>query len=72
MILLIKRMASWELLSQKKQSQINKDSIRKNCQPLDHDYKVRYKFMLNNNYSFKYEPPYSGPFGKAQCCTFSN
>ena len=29
---------------------------------MDHDYKVRYKVILNKHTAYKYETPYTGPF----------
>ena len=34
--------------------QINKDNICKNNKIVDHDYKVRDKFMLNNHAAYKF------------------
>ena len=62
MTLLIKNKADWELISQQKQAQINKDHIRKNRHRFDHGYKVGYNVMLNNHAALKYETPYMGTF----------
>ena len=69
MILLIKLKVYWSLIFQRKQTRINKDTIRKNIKQVDHDYKVRDKFMLNNNTACDHETPYSGPFVVTQCWT---
>ena len=39
----------------------------KNSKIIDHDYKIRDTVMLTNNYAYKYETPYDGPFGITQC-----
>ena len=62
MILLIKHTVDWELIHQLKPAQINKDNICKNSKRVDYYYKVRYKVMLNNNSTLKYESPYNGKF----------
>ena len=54
MILPIKHRVDWELISQKNQSQINKYSIRKIKNSVDHDYKVGDNVMLNNHTAYKY------------------
>ena len=48
MILQIKHTVDWELLFQRKQTQINKYNIRKNRNRVDHDYNVEDKLNLNN------------------------
>ena len=58
-----------ELIRQQKQTQINKDNIRENIKRVDHDYKLRDEFMLNNNAAYKYENPYKVPFVINQCWT---
>ena len=68
-ILLVKHTLDWELKFQRNQVQINKYDIRKNSKIVDHDYKVRDKFMPNNNASFKYDIPYKGLFDIAQHCS---
>ena len=62
MILLINYKVDWELIRQKKYTQIDKDNIRKNINRVDHDYKVRDKVMLTNNTAYKYETTYNGAF----------
>ena len=57
MILLIKYTSDLELIHQQKQVKMNKDEIRENSKIVDHNYKVRYKVVLNNNTAFKYETP---------------
>ena len=47
--------------------QINSDNTRENKHIVDYDYKFRYKVMLNNHISYKYETPYNGPFVIKQC-----
>ena len=54
MILPIKHTAYWELIRQKNQAKINKDSIHKNSKIVDHNYKFGDKVMLTNNSDFKY------------------
>ena len=49
MILPIKNKMEWELICQKKQTQINKNNIRENIKWGDHDYKFRDKFILTDN-----------------------
>ena len=39
---------------------INNDKICKNITRVDHDYNVRDRFIIDNNYAFKYETPYEG------------
>ena len=60
-------MVYWEYMYHKKQTQINKDNIHENIKRVDHDYQVRYKVILTNNYAFKYETPYNGPFEITWC-----
>ena len=52
----------WELIRQKKQTQINKDNTRENKHRVDYDYKVGDKVMLTNHNVYKYETPYKGLF----------
>ena len=42
--------------------QINKDNTCKDNKRVDYDYKVGYKFMLDNHSAYKYEIPYNFPF----------
>ena len=49
MILPIKYKVDWELIRQRKQTQINKYNIRKIDKIFNHNYKVGYKVTLNNN-----------------------
>ena len=69
MILLIKHKVDWGLVRQQNQMQINKNNIRKNRKRIDHNYKVGNKFMLTNNYAYKYETPYNVPVLITQCWT---
>ena len=62
MILLIKFKMDWELIHQQNQMKISKDNIIKNSKIVYHDYKVGYKFMINNNTDLRYNTPYKGPF----------
>ena len=55
MILPIKHKVGWESIRKQKQTQINKDNIRKNNKRVDHEYKVGDKIMLNNHAAYKYE-----------------
>ena len=48
-IILIKNKGDWELIFQKKHTQINKENPRENNKTIDHDYKVIDKVMLTNN-----------------------
>ena len=57
MVLPIKHIANWKLIRQSKQAQINYDNVRKNKNRLDHDYQVRYRSMIRNNVSYKYQSP---------------
>ena len=68
-IILIKHMAGWELICHKNQAQINKDNICENSKIFYHDYTVRDKVVLTNNYAFKYENLYNGKFDITQCWT---
>ena len=52
----------WELIRQWKQAQIIKENIHENNKRYDHDYIVGDKFILTNNYAYKYEIPYNRPF----------
>ena len=51
----------------KKQTQINKDNIRKNTNRFDHDYKVRDKLIINKHTAYKYETPHTCPFVVTRC-----
>ena len=62
MILPIKHKVNWESIRQKKQTQINKDNIRKNINRVDHDYNSEDKVVLNNQTVYKCENPYKGKF----------
>ena len=53
MILLIKHRVDWELIRQKKQTQINRDNTRENKQRVDYDYKVGDKVKLSNHTTYK-------------------
>ena len=68
-ILPIKHKVDWELICQKNHPQINKNNICKNDKRVDHCYKVEDKFTLTNNYAYKYETPYNGPFVITKCWT---
>ena len=52
----------WELIRQKKTTQINKDNVRKNNEGVYHDYKVGDKEIRVINAAFKYETPYKSLF----------
>ena len=54
LILQIKHTVDWELLFQRKQTQINKYNICKNRNRVDHDYNVEDKVNLNNHTAYKY------------------
>ena len=54
MVLLIKHRVDWELIGQRKQTQINKDNIRSNIYIVYYDYKVGYNVMLTNHTVYKY------------------
>ena len=69
MILPIKHTAYWELIRQKNQAKINKDSIHKNSKIVDHGYKVRDKLILDTNAAFRYETTYKYSFDMTQYCT---
>ena len=62
MNILIKHRVDWELISQQKYTQINRDNARKNKHRVDYDYIVGYIVMLTNHTAYKYENPYKGPF----------
>ena len=57
------------LIRQQMETQNNKYNICKNIKRVDHECKVRYKVIINNNAVYKYEIPYKGPFLIVQCCT---
>ena len=67
MIIPIKHRVGWELISQQKQTQIDRDNARDNKHRVYYDYKVRDKFMITYHTAYKYETPYKGPFVKTQC-----
>ena len=62
-------MVDWELIRQRKQTQINRDNTGENKQRFKYDYKVGDKVMLADHTSYKYETPYKGPFVTTQCFT---
>ena len=62
MILLIKHTSGWGLIFHQNQVKMNKYNIRQNSKIVYHCYEVRDEVMLGNNYAFKYETPYKGPF----------
>ena len=53
MILPIKHTVDWELIRQRKQTQINKDNTQKNRHRVDHDYKVGDEVMLTKHTAYK-------------------
>ena len=59
----------WELIRQQKETKLNKESIRKNRNQVDHNYKVGDKVMLANNIAYKYETQYKGLFWITRCFT---
>ena len=67
MILLIKNTMDCELIHQRKQTQINKDNIRKDRHIVDHDYKVGDNDMITKHTAYKYETPYPVPFLITRC-----
>ena len=69
MILLVKHTVTSELIRQKKQTQINKDNIRKNRKQVNHLNNVGDKVMLVNLTAYKYETIYKGPFVIMRCFT---
>ena len=69
MILPIKHMVYWELISQRNQKQINKYNIHENRHRVDYDYKVRDNIMITNHNAYKHETSYKGPFLIKQCFT---
>ena len=54
MIILIKHRGGWELIRQRKQTQINRDNARKNKHRVEYYYKVGDKVMLANHTACKY------------------
>ena len=66
MILPIENTMDWELIRQRKYTQINKDNIRKNRHTVDHDYKVGDNVMLTNHTAYIYKTPYMVTFGITQ------
>ena len=69
LILPIKHRVDWELIRQRKHTQINIDNARKNKHRVDYDYKVKDKFIITNHTEYKYETPCKGPFLITQCLT---
>ena len=69
MIIPIKHAVDQELIRQRNQRQINKDNIRENINRVEHNYKVRDKFIIANDTAYKYETPYTGPFSLTRCFT---
>ena len=57
MIIPIKHRVHWELIRQKKQTQINRDNASKNIHRVDYDYKVGDKVILTDHTAYKYETP---------------
>ena len=57
----------WELIRQKKQTQINRDNAGEDRHRVDYDYKVEDKVMITNHTANKYEIPYKFPFVIIQC-----
>ena len=69
MIIPIKHKVGWELLHQLKQTQINKDKIRKNRNRVEHGHNFSDMVMINNHSAYKYEITYKGTFFITQCWT---
>ena len=67
MIMLIEHMVGWELIRQKKQTQINKYTIHENIHRFDHEYKARDNIMLTKHTTYKYKTVDTGPFVMTQC-----
>ena len=68
-ILPIKHRVDWDLIYQKKQTQINRNNACNNKHRVDYDYKVGDKFMLTDHTTYTYETPYKGTFLITQCFT---
>ena len=62
MILPINHVEDWRYISQRKQTQIYNDVIRKKTTRIDHDYRVGDKVMTLTKSEYKYETPYRGPY----------
>ena len=69
MIIPIEHTVKWKLISQQKQTQINKYNIRTKIHRVYHDYKVGDNIMLTNHTVYKYETLYKCPFVITQCFT---
>ena len=69
MIILIKHWGDWELIRQRRQTQITRYNAHENKNRADYDYKVGYKVMLLYHTEYKYETPYKGYFLINQCFT---
>ena len=54
MILPIKHMVDWELIRQRKQTQINRDNSRENKYIVEYDHNIGYKSMLTDHTAYKY------------------
>ena len=62
MILPMKHEVDFRLIHPQKQTQTNKDNIRKIRHRVDHDYKVGDDVMFTTHTEYKYETPCMGPF----------
>ena len=71
MIIPIKYTVYWEFIRHRKQTQINKDNIRKNRNRVYHNYKVVDKFILTKYTKIKYKTRYTVPFLITLCWTNS-
>ena len=69
MILPINHVEDWRYISQRKQTQIYNDVIRKKTTRIDHDYRVGDKVMTLTKSEYKYETPYRGPYEIVQTQT---
>ena len=66
MILPIKHRVDWELIHQRKLTQINRDNTLENKHRVDYDYKVRDRVMLTKPTAYNDETPYKGSFVTTQ------
>ena len=69
MTLPINNVAGWRYISQRKQTQIEKDVICENSTIVNYNYRMVDQVMTGDKAKFKYETPFKGPYENVQMWT---
>ena len=70
MILPINHKANWKCICHWKQTQTEKDKIRKNSTRINYDYNIQDKFMVRRNQAYKYKTLFLGLYEIFQAWTY--